>query len=100
MPNTYKDSQGNRYTQPEIERRVREAKKQLLQNQLFDFQYNFCEECGHNGSGTRLDCSHTISLKEAKESGRTELSWDVSNLRVLCRNCHSEYDKNNLKFTK
>lgn len=98
--NTYKTSSGKRYTQPEIEKKIREAKKQLLQNQLFDFGYNFCEECGHNGSGTRLDCSHTISVKKAKENGQTELCWDVSNLRVLCREHHSEYDQNNLQWKK
>ena len=79
---------------------MREAKKQLLQNQIFDFGFNFCEECGRNGSGTRLDCSHKISMKVAKETGRTELCWDINNMNVLCREHHEERDKLNIQFNE
>lgn len=98
--NHYKTSDGQRVTQPEIERRMREAKRQLLQNQIFDFSYNFCEECGHNGSGTRLDCSHIISILRAKQMNQIELCWDVNNLSVLCRPCHEKRDKLNIQFNE
>jgi 5-methylcytosine-specific restriction endonuclease McrA len=97
--NHYKCSNGDRVTQPEIERKMREAKRQLLQNQIFDFGYNFCEQegCGNNGSGTRLDCSHKISILKAKQMNQTELAWDVNNLNVLCRACHEKKDGLNIQ---
>ncbi|WP_322288798.1 hypothetical protein [Aquimarina sp. 2201CG5-10] len=68
--------------------------------QFLDYGYNFCEQCGSNGNGTRLDCSHDISVKKAKESGKTELCWDPGIIVIRCRSCHQEYDQLNLQFTK
>lgn len=98
--NTYKDSHGNRHPQHRIDRKIRVAKEKKLEQQRFEHGYNFCEECGSNGHGTRLDCSHVVSVKEAKETGRTELCWTISNIRILCREHHQEKDKLNLQFQK
>ena len=92
MSNTYQDSNGNRIQKSIIDRRVREAKKQLLQNQWDEHGYNFCETCKVS-SGTFLDCSHNVSVKECQESGRSELAYNVNNMEVLCRACHLIKDK-------
>lgn len=96
--NTYSTSTGERFTQSQIDRKITEAKAKALQKQIDEFDYNFCEQCGRNASGTRLDCSHDISVKRAKEEGKTEQSWDVKNIVIRCRSCHQKHDKLNLQF--
>ena len=100
MANTYSTSTGERLTQSQLDSRIRKAKAELLENQFNDFGYNFCEECGRNANNTRLDCSHDISVKKAKENGQAELCYKVGNMTVLCRDCHQKKDKLNLHFTK
>jgi 5-methylcytosine-specific restriction endonuclease McrA len=90
--NTYKTSSGERIKKSVIDRLVRSAKSQVLVNQINEHDYNFCEECKQS-SGTYLDCSHTISVDQCQKQGKSELAWDISNLRVLCRNCHKKHDK-------
>jgi hypothetical protein len=92
MANTFGCSDGSRVTTRQIEEKMRVAKAQLLQNQFEEFGYNFCEECGNNGSGKRLHCSHDISVKKAKEEGKAELCWKVGNMTVLCEDCHQVKD--------
>jgi len=90
MANTYETSDGKRLTKTIIDRKIREAKAQKLQDMMDDFGYHFCEMCGtHND---RLDCSHTISVKEAQETGQSELAWDVNNIKIRCRRCHNDLD--------
>ena len=96
--NTYKTSTGEKFTQSQIERRITEAKGKALQKQMDNHDYNFCEQCGKNASGTRLDVSHDISVKKAKESGQSEQCWNVANLTILCRQCHKIKDGLNLQF--
>ncbi|AWG26025.1 hypothetical protein [Flavobacterium kingsejongi] len=96
--NTYSTSKGERFLQTQIDRKIREAKSQTLQNQIENYGYNFCEQCGHNGSGTRLDCSHEMSVKRAKEEGKTEQAWNVKNIVIRCRKCHQKHDKLNVQF--
>lgn len=91
--NSYRCSNGERFTQSQIERKITQAKGLALEKQLDDFDYNFCYDCGKNAIATYLDCSHEISVKEAKESGRTELCWDVENIKIRCRSCHKIHDK-------
>lgn len=98
--NTYSTSTGERFTQSQIEKKIKEAKAEALQKQIDEFEYNFCEQCGHNGSGTRLDCSHDISVKRAKEEGRTEQCWNLKNIIIRCRSCHQKHDKLNTQFNK
>lgn len=96
--NTYKDSNGNRHPQARIDRKIATAKQMKLEQMRFEYGYVFCEECGVNESAGPLDCSHDISIKEAKESSRTELCWTISNLMIRCRPCHQKKDKLNLQF--
>ena len=90
--NTYSDSQGNRYTTEQIERKIKKSALELLEMQFLEHGYNFCE-CCKRSSGTYLDVSHTISRKKAKEDGMVEVLWDLDNLEILCRNCHKIKDK-------
>ena len=84
-----------------IDRRVREAKARLLEKQIDERGYNWCVDCGVNGSNTRLDCSHRISVKDCQELKHIplELAWDEDeNLDVLCRECHQRRDKLDVKL--
>lgn len=96
--NSYKTTWGERFTQSQIDRKIRKAKAEALKRQFEEYGYNFCEECGNNGSGTRLDCSHDYPVGRAKAEGKTEQSWNVKNIVIRCRRCHQEHDKLNLQF--
>lgn len=97
MANTYFDSDGNRYTQSQIDRRIRKAGLEVLDAQFLEYGYNFCTKCKRNDCKP-IDVSHTISRKNAKEMRQVELLWDYDNLEILGRNCHKKKDGLNLKF--
>ena len=48
--NHFRCSDGTKVTKAYIDRKVTEAKRLKIQNQLDDYGYNFCEECGINAS--------------------------------------------------
>ncbi|HET8885585.1 MAG TPA: hypothetical protein VFM70_04440 [Salinimicrobium sp.] len=90
--NTYKCSDGTRVTQAQVDRRIKQAKAKKLQQAIEEKGYIACEEC-HRNDCKPVDCSHTISVKEAKETGRTELCWDYeNNIKLRGRPCHAKYD--------
>jgi len=89
---TYKDSNGNRYTTEQINRKSDNAAKELLQEQFEEFRYNFCTKCKRNDCQP-IDVSHNISRKKAKELGKVELIWDKNNMEILGRKCHKKKDK-------
>jgi 5-methylcytosine-specific restriction endonuclease McrA len=91
--NTYGTDTGERFTTPQIDRKVTKAKAEKIAGFIDEHSYVFCEECGVNASNTYIDCSHNISLKEAKETGQAQLCWDVENVTLLCRRCHQKKDK-------
>ena len=95
--NTYQLSNGERIKKTVIDARVKKAKEQVLDNQLLEHGYNFCEKCKRS-TGVYLDCSHKISVDECQKRGRSELAYYVNNIEILCRKCHQEWDKLNLKF--
>ena len=90
MANTYRTSNGERVIKSIIDKRIKEAKALKLEQMMDEFGYYFCEECETNQG--RLDCSHTISVKESQDTGNTELSWDVENIKIRCRECHQKLD--------
>lgn len=96
--NSYICTDGSKVTQAQIERKMRVAKEKLINNQRESFGYNFCVKCKRS-SGVRFDCSHIVSIKQAKELSATQKCWDVNNMRVLCRPCHQKFDGLDLKFT-
>ena len=97
MKPTYSDSQGNRYTTKQIETKMTFAKGLKLDEQLQEYGYNFCTVCKRNDCKP-IDCSHNISVKDAKESGQSELCWDLDNITITGRNCHKKKDGLNLQF--
>lgn len=90
--NTYSDSKGNRYTTSQIDRKSDATAKQLLENQLIEYGYNFCTKCKRNDCKP-IDVSHTISRKQAKDNGTVEVIWDINNQEILGRKCHAKKDK-------
>ena len=89
---TYSDSEGNRYTTAQIDRKSDKAAKLLLEIQFINEGFNFCECCKRNDCKP-IDVSHTISRKEAKEKGIVEQIWNLDNLEILGRRCHNIKDK-------
>lgn len=91
--NHFTDSQGNKISKGQIDRKIRNAKIWLLQRQLNEHGFNFCEECNVNSSAI-LDCSHIVSTDRCQKDPNIalEMAWDLDNLRVLCRKCHMEHD--------
>ena len=89
---TYSTSNGIRLTTSQIDTRVKKAKGLLIEQQFIDLGYNVCTECFRNDCKP-LDCSHNISIKEAKETGCAELCFDINNMEVLGRRCHQIKDK-------
>lgn len=97
--NTYLCTDGSRVTQGQIDSRMRKAKANLIQEQFDDEGYNFCRKCNRS-TGTYFDCSHIISIQDAKNLGQTEQCWNVNNMRILCRECHQKVDKLGMQFKK
>lgn len=95
--NTYKTSLGERITQKQIDINIRLAKAIVIEKQLEEHGYNFCTECNRNDCKP-IDCAHEISVKEAKETGRTELCWDINNIKLIGRKHHQIKDGLNLQF--
>ena len=88
--NHFYTSDEERVAKSTIDAKVRVAKSNALSEQFYEFGYNFCTDClTSNGI---LDCSHTISVDEAQKTLRTELAWDVENIKVRCRECHIKHD--------
>jgi len=93
----YKDSYGNSWTTPQINRKSDKSAKELLELQKIEHGYNFCTKCKRN-TCKPIDVSHNITRKFAKENGCVEVLWSKENLEILGRFCHLKKDKNNLKF--
>lgn len=104
--NYYHCSNGNRISKSEIDRKVRQAKENIIQAQKDWYGFNFCQECQEKGIPNindqmklmRLDCSHIKSVNWCQKNGCSELAWDKDNIRILCRYHHEIHDKLNLKF--
>ena len=88
--NTFKTSLGETITKGKIDRNVRKAKDIKLRQFSNDHGFYYCEECAT--SQGRIDCSHTISVSECQNSGRSELAWDITNIKLRCRDCHNKLD--------
>ena len=91
MANTYGTNTGDRYTTSQIDIKVRKAKIQKISIMLDEYGYVFCEECKRNDC-VPVDCSHDISVKEAKEGGQSQLAWDIDNITMRGRKCHNKHD--------
>ena len=88
---TYKKSNGERVDKKTIDALIRQAKELKLRLMRDSYGYVFCEDC--KISRGRMDCSHTISVKECQETGKAEQAWNIHNIKVRCRDCHQRHDK-------
>jgi hypothetical protein len=95
--NTWESSDGTRYTSQEVAKNIHDAKARKLGLMQHEHGYFFCEECKEN-TGNYIDCSHTVSVDQCKKKGMVEYAWDVNNIRLLCRTCHSRFDRNDVRF--
>jgi len=92
--NSYYDSSGNSYSQNQVNNNITNAKAEKIDTMISDYGYVFCEDCKINSSaGEFIDCSHDISVQQAKNERKVELSWDVNNITMRCRPCHRKWDK-------
>lgn len=92
--NTFEDSNGNKYTKATIDRKVNDAKRMRMNQQLNEYGYNFCEDCKRNDCKP-VDMSHDISVDRCQKDKNIplELAWDVSNITPVGRPCHKRKDK-------
>jgi hypothetical protein len=95
----YRTSDGERVSKTTLEYRMRVAKQQKLEQQFDRHGFNFCQKCERNDCRP-IDISHNISVKEAKETGRAELCWALTNMEILGRDCHKKKDGLDLRFNK
>ena len=90
LMNSYKQSNGETITKRQIDIKTRKAKKTFLERFISENGYYYCER--DLITSDRLDCSHIISVKEAQNSGRSELAWDLNNLELLSREAHEQLE--------
>lgn len=86
--NTFECSNGDRLSKGKIDRNIRYAKAQKVRQFKNDHGYIFCEVTGSRDG--YIDISHVISVKYAQETGRTELSWSLNNMRFEIRDQHKK----------
>ncbi len=79
-------SDGTRLKNSVIDSRIRKAKSDKLRQMQPEGTDRCCERCGSNQG--RLTMSHLISVKEAKESGRSEIAYDIDDMELACEKCH------------
>lgn len=96
---TYSTSTGERLTTREIDIKMQWAKAILLDKQLQEHGYNFCQTCNRNDCKP-ITCAHVISVKEAKETGRAELCYNINNMVIEGVECHKIRDGLDLKFNE
>ena len=89
--NTFACSTGERIVKGKIDRNIRFAKAQKIREWKNDHGREYCEACGTNQG--RIDCSHIISVKNAQNTGRTELAWQVANIKLHCAKCHADIER-------
>lgn len=97
MANSYRLSNGEYIKKSVIDARIRVAKQKVIDAQIEEHGYNFCEDYDKS-QNVILDCAHYESVDSCQKNGRSEKAYDVENIRMLCRGCHAKYDGLDLKF--
>ncbi len=97
MANTYQCSNGTRLEKTVIDQLIKKAKAKKYQFFLEEHDYIFCEDCKRNDCKP-VDLSHTISVDEAQKTSKSELAFDIHNIRFRGRDCHKKLDKLNTQF--
>ena len=86
-------SNGERVKKSIIDRRVREAKKKILDAQMEEHGHNFCTICEINSNNAIIDCAHIMSVDDCQNNGMAEVAWDLDNINPMCRACHRKHDR-------
>lgn len=93
----YRTTDGEFLEKSIIDRRVRQAKEEKLNQHLDEHDYLFCTTCKRNDC-LPIDCAHVVSVDECQKQGRAELAWYLGNIVIEGRNCHKKRDGHNLCF--
>ncbi|NQU54090.1 MAG: hypothetical protein HQ522_16295 [Bacteroidetes bacterium] len=96
---TFKTTTGEKITKAAIDRKVRAAKQEKINQMIETYGYVFCEDCNRNDC-TPVDCSHDKSVDWCQKNGCVELAWDVDNITMLGRKHHQKKDGLDLRFDK
>jgi len=99
MPNKYTLSNGLKLEKAAIDRKIRQAKEAKLNEHFDKFGFYCCEKCKKN-TCLPITVSHIISVNDCQRNRKTELAWDLNNMKVLGLPCHRKYDGLDLRFTK
>ena len=100
--NKFNQSDGTKILAETLKVYITLAKAAKIAEMDDNYGYIFCEDCNEFGLPPEpinemelkiIDCSHEISVKEAKESSRAELCYAVDNIRMRCRIHHKIHDK-------
>ena len=78
--NNYKTSDGKSYPQSVVERKIREAKKQKLEEFFDAHGYYFCEECNRSDRKP-IDCSQTLVLSGRRKTDKRSFAGMLTTLR-------------------
>ena len=97
--NKYTLSNGLKIDKSAIDRNIRKAKEQKLNEHYDEYSRYVCTKCFRNDC-IPITVSHIISTNDCQRNCKTELAWDLSNLQILGMPCHKKYDKLDLKFSK
>jgi len=97
--NYYKTSDGKRVSKTFIDGQVKKAKEAKIHKHMQLYGYMFCTECRRNDCKP-IDCAHIVSVDECQKTGRSELAWDLDNIKIIGRSHHQKMDGLDLKFSK
>ena len=88
--NTYEISSGERLSKSVIDKRVKKAKENYINDFRDKHGYLFCERTKR--VDCVLDCSHIISVKACQNMGRSELAYSLDNIELLSRKEHEKIE--------
>ena len=94
--NYFKTTNGERISKATIDRNVRKTKEAKIYKHMQLYGYMFCTECRRNDCNP-IDCAHIISVDECQKTGRSELAWDLDNIKIIGRRHHQKIDGLDLK---
>ena len=100
--NRFSQSDGTKISSKALEINIHRAKELKILEMTDNYGHIFCEDCNEFGLPPEprndmelkiIDCSHQISVDEAKKSGRAELAYNIDNIRMRCRIHHKIHYK-------
>ena len=90
MANTYRTSSGERITQAQLDKRIKDCKTLISQSRL-----PVCTGTGKTDEV--LDMDHTLSVDMCKRIGKSELAYDPYNIVISSRTAHNIWEKGTIE---